>query len=270
VEAELPPAVKVRAPDAFTDVDPRFELELPKGADQFWWQIASSAEFSFILPNFDNVQKPADSVAISRLSGTFFNDGDRLFLRAKARVNGVWSNWSQPHAFSIGKPLAPRELTAVLLPSGDVQLQWKTDGAGTFLIFGSNRRDFLPEIYAPEEIVRMRHLQVVESRPNKNLLTTTREPQAQIAPGVRYVRVVAQRGSGYSPPSALLELPPAATAQLPPAKILQVRAKRVEGAEFPNGYRDEYLAEERDIPHVLFCSPEAPLLSSSASPSLRL
>jgi hypothetical protein len=93
-------------------------------------------------------------------------------------------------------------------------------------------------------------LQVVKSRPNKNLLTTATEPSVQLPTPTRFIRVIAQRGGAYSPPSPLLELSREVFGELPPATVLQVRARRVEGAEFPNGYRDEYLAEEREIPAV--------------------
>jgi hypothetical protein len=250
VGAELPKSPPVKAPTLFGDEEPHFDAELPEGADQLWWQIAADPEFSFVQPNFDQVQKPVARVTVDRISGTFFNDGDERFFRAKARANGVWSDWSEPHAFRVRKPAAPRDVAAEIRSDGRVLVKWAGLGAEDFLVFGSNRRDFLPEIYTSEEIVSMRHLQVVQSRPNNNVLAATPAQQVEIAPTVRFLRVVAKTGSAYSPPSPLLELPPAATAGLPPAQVLQVRASKVESPELPNGYRDEYLAEERAYPLV--------------------
>lgn len=247
-EGEQPPPIRVKAPAEFMDEDPAFDLETPAAADQIWWQIADGARFLTTLPNFDQVQKPAPRVAIDRISATFFGDGDLRFFRAKARVNGIWSAWSETTAFRLGKPTPVSDLTVAILADGQLEIRWAAQEAEEFLVFGSNRLDFLPEIYASEEIIAMRHFQPTQTRPNLNLLASTRENIARFKPTTRFLRVIARRGRAYSTPSRLLETPPFGIANLAPATVLQVRAERIPRAGPPNGYEDEYLASESELP----------------------
>ena len=233
----------------FTDQSPVFRIAPGAGADLIWWQIAPTREFALILPNFEAVQNAADVVVLDPLTETFFSNGQKWHFRFKARHSSAWSEWSTPFTFRVSKPSAPSGVHAVLNTSGEIELRWdRTSEECEYLVFGSNRLDFLPELYASEEIVRMRKLQVVESRPNQNLFATTRNQAAAVGAKHRYFRVIAKRGNCLSPPSALVQAPITGTPNLPPGKVLQMRAKRIEGPEFKNGYIDEYVAEEMTLP----------------------
>jgi hypothetical protein len=109
-------------------------------------------------------------------------------LRCKVKCGGVWSEWSETFTFEVSKPASPTSVVAKAAPGGGVQLQWKGETGTEHLVFGSNRLDFLPELYAPEEIVRLHKLKVIESRPNKNLLATTSETQLKLPVAHRFYR----------------------------------------------------------------------------------
>ena len=64
---------------------PEFSIQAESGADLIWWQIAASADFTFIPPNFDAVAPIADKLTFDPLTATFFNPGQPYFLRVKAR-----------------------------------------------------------------------------------------------------------------------------------------------------------------------------------------
>jgi len=234
----------------FTDESPSFRIDPGAGADLVWWQIAPTRDFALVLPNFEAVQKPVEVVVLDPLTETFFADEQSWHFRFKARHGGVWSEWSAPFTFRVRKPSPPRDISAVMKSTGEVELRWQAPADATeYLVFGSNRLDFVPEIYAPDEVVKMQKLQVVESRPNKNLLGTARGSSVKLAASCRFYRVVAKRGRAFSVPSSLIRAESEDTANLPPAKVLQMRAKRIENAELKNGYADEYVAEEMLLPN---------------------
>ena len=249
---ELPPppeakVLKVQA--SFHDPAPRFTVGASDQVDKVWWQIAGDEQFEFVPPNFDQVQPAAEEIALDPLTATFFNPSRPYFIRIKARSQGVWGAWSSPVRFLVEKPAAPESVTATSLPDGKLRLAWKGADAEEYLIFGSNRLDFLPEIYAPDDIVSMVHVRPEQTRPNKNLIHTVRGTSAaEFFPTTRFHRVIARGGAAFSTPSALIPTPDVLARSLPPATVLEVRAAQIADPRAPNGYRDEYRAEERELP----------------------
>jgi len=227
------PEVKV----ALDDASLTFHLRYSPDVDLVWWQVSSSAEFDFVPPNFDSVTAATASLDFDPLTASFFNPGQPYYFRAKVRHAGVWGEWSAALPFQASKPTRPAPVRATI--AGDRwQLSWPDAGAGCeYLVFGSNRLDFLPEPYAAEEIVVMRNQGIEQSRPNKNLVATVTQPQIELEPAYRFYRVVARRAGALSVPGDLLVTPPALAAKLPPALVLQDRWQRVEG-------RDQHLATE--------------------------
>ena len=227
------PVVKV----ALDDASLTFHLQYPSAADLVWWQVSSSGDFAFVPPNFDSVTTAASSLNLDPLTASFFNPGEPYYFRAKVRHAGVWGEWSAPLSFQASKPARPAPVLTTI--AGDRwQLSWPDAGVSCeYLVFGSNRLDFLPEPYAAEEIVVMRNQGIEKSRPNKNLVAIVTQPQIELGPAYRFYRVITRRAGVLSVPGDLLVTPPALAAKLPPVLVLQDRWQRVDGS-------DEHLATE--------------------------
>ncbi len=133
------------------------------------------------------------------------------------------------------------ELTEI---GGVHRLSWtgETDEGTRFLVFGSNRRDFLPEIFGTLEITEILDLKSSQGRANRNLLGTTQQLEFPVESPRRYYRIVAVKDRSYSVPSALID---ARTG--PPGRILQARLD-VEPADNEQGFIGHYHALEVELP----------------------
>ena len=220
VEWEKPAALAMPNVVAeLTDAAPTFRIRADAGVDALWWQISATDDFAFVPPNFDAVIAPTETLRFDLRTATFFNPGEPYFLRIKARRDGVWGEWSAPLAFQVEKPARPAPVTATVA-AGKLRLAWPDAGAGAeYLVFGSNRRDFLPEPFADEEIVAMREQTVELVRPNKNLIAVVAEPHIELEPTARFYRVIARRAGVLSVPGDLIVTPPALAASLPPGRF---------------------------------------------------
>jgi hypothetical protein len=143
------------------------------------------------------------------------------------KTNGVWSSWNGPLSFTVNKPERP--VTAAMEESADGRLLLELKPlpeAEQFLVFGSNRLDFVPEIYSTIEPVEMRNGKLVKSRINQNLLARNAGLQI-VLPAYRFYRAVARRGKQYSVPSELISAPAHVTQRLPHATTLQTRWSKI-------------------------------------------
>lgn len=235
-----PPVTK--SPGLFHDAAPVFMVQTEAGCDRIWWQISSDASFRFVPPNLEQIAKTSGTVELDPLASSFLNGQTRYYFRAKTVHVGVWSEWSEARAFQVEKLPPPTNLAVSALPDGRVRLQWRGSGEA-FAIFASNRLDFLPDLYADEQIVSMRGLEVKAKRPNQNRVAVVQENALEFAPTGRYLRVIARSGGVWSNPSALFTLPEELCKGLPTPVVFQVRWTRVEGADPP----DVYSGEERPL-----------------------
>lgn len=217
--AVAPPVVKPLAPDRLA-----FEVAA-KNADRVWWQVDADPEFRLVPPNFDRVQEFTSRITLdSPLEETFLSPGRTYFARAKVRSHGVWSDWSAPVAFSVRKPEQPILERIEPQPDGRVRVRWRTT-AGEMLVFGSERIDFLPEIYGPIEPTHIENNALRESRPNRNLLATVPSAAGEaLVPACACYRFVARDSGALSVPSALTRLPGRT------ARVLQNRHFKADGA----------------------------------------
>jgi hypothetical protein len=156
------------------------------------------------------------------LTDTFLSPGQTYYLRVKAHANGIWGEWSPPQAFRVSKPAQPLAGRFADAGAGQIRLSW-TGNAEEYLIFASNRADFLPEVLGPDQIVSMEGTMVKQTLPNKNLLATTKLPQLEFDPQYRYYRIIAKKGDVWSVPSPLWTLPEEFATKLPVPTVLQVR-----------------------------------------------
>jgi hypothetical protein len=225
---------------ALTDAAPTFHIQSSPAADLLWWQISATKDFAFVPPNFDVVMPVADKLILDPLTATFINAAAPYFLRVKGRHAGVWSEWSAPLEFRAEKPSRPAP-AQMSIQGAQLHLTWPSGGEGCeYLVFGSNRLDFLPGPYATEEIVVMRDRGIEQSRPNKNLIVTVTKPELEFAPAFRFYRVITRRDGVLSVPGDLIITPPALAANLPPALVLQNRWRRA-------GETDEHVATEMPL-----------------------
>ena len=238
-EKVIVPAATATAAPALGD--PEFSIQADPGTDLVWWQIAATADFAFIPPNFDAVAPVTDKLTFDPPTATFFNPGQPYFLRVKARREGVWGDWSAPLSFRVDKPSRPAPATATVARER-LRMVWPDGGAGSeYLVFGSNRLDFLPELFAADEIVAMRDTGVEKSRPNKNLVDTVTKPEIELEPAFHFYRIITRRAGALSVPGDLIVMPPSLAVKLPPPLVLQDRWSH--GAE-PGTEADQHFATE--------------------------
>ena len=210
------------------DATPTFSLRAEPGADLLWWQISASEDFTCVAPNFDAVISATDTLRFDPLTATFFNPEQTYRLRVKVRRDGVWGEWSVPLEFRVEKPARPTPVAAAV-QGVKLRLSWPAAGAAAeYLLFGSNRLDFVPEPFAEAEIVTLREQAVEHRRLNKNLVATVAKPEIELVPTFHFYRVITRRAGVLSVPGDLIAIPPALAEKLPPALVLQNRWQRVD------------------------------------------
>lgn len=203
--AVAPPRVHVEPGSA---ASPRFAVDAAAGGDRLWWQIAAERDFKVIVPNFDAVTAAVSPVALSALDDTFLEPGREFFFRARVRCDGVWSDWCAPVAFSVRKPPRPRIRDLRAGRNYAVRVRWNAEAEGDMLVFGSNRLDFLPEIFAAREPTKMEKGAILADRPAKNLLAVVPASRGSaVVPARAAYRLIARRGPALSVPSDLVRRP---------------------------------------------------------------
>jgi hypothetical protein len=221
---------------------PTVRIDLPhihvdaKDADRVWWQISADENFRIIAPNLDRVSDYDPDFILAPIDESFISPG-RNFARAKVRRNGVWSDWSESVSFEVKKPAQPLITGSEGADGDQMRIRWEP-AQGEMLVFGSNRLDFLPEIYGDQEAVRVENGAIRESRPNKNLLATVPAKDGEAYVPIRACyRLVARNGNALSVPSRLLR------GENFPATVLQNRHEK------PNlALPDRDVATEMEIP----------------------
>lgn len=193
------------------------------GADWIWWQVSEHETFESVMSNFDSLQKPTAMIRLATpIETTFFFPHRMYYFRAKQRVGGVWSRWSDPVAFTVTRPDAPknisvdqnRELTTLSWQPHDDEI-W---------IYGSDRMDFLPEHFSTIEPTRIENNRIVESKKNQNLLVKTsgKSGRSQV-PRRSFYRLVSHREGRLSIPSELIHAP--VSDALPASILLNVHQR---------------------------------------------
>jgi len=232
----------------FSYCSPEFVLDLEPGAEALWWQIAWSNDFRLVLPNLDCLIRPLGRALLSALDQTFLNPGQTYCFRAKIKRSGVWSPWSEPFPFKVEKPLPPRDLKIRTGEDG-FELAWQGQEGSEYLVFASDRMDFLPEIYGEFQVDAIENMAIKAQTPNKNLIARTFENAIQFPEIMPFYRVVARKGNSCSIPSALLranrEL--LALGRRKPI-VLQMRHQKIASAESKMGYVDVYAAGIEPLP----------------------
>ena len=153
---------------------PRITIQ-SHGATQLWWQITQDANFEKIPPNFDKWEEgmPDELSITNPIEQTFLTPRRPFYVRAKSYANGLWSDWSDLVTFEVSKPEVPAGVRCTKGPKvGSALLSWNPC-AGKVMIYGSNRADFIPEIYlgqCAETGVLKGGGMAINWKENKNLL----------------------------------------------------------------------------------------------------
>lgn len=235
------PDAMLTAREAAGEGTPAFAIVANPTAEELWWQVSEMRDFGFVAPSLEGVVPFAVHLRFDPLTDTFLSPGRTYFIRAKVKLGNVWGRWSEPLEFRVTKPRQPTGLKFSEPRSGRVRLTWDSGAKDAeFLVFGSNRIDFVPEVFAGEEIVALNHLTATEQRPNKNLIATVKAHEVEFAPEHRFYRVIARRHDVLSVPSGLARIPDEMAGKLPPAMVLQTRATKA-------GRKDVYRAKEMPL-----------------------
>lgn len=200
----LPPWVKTNASMIFGV--PGFDISSDH-ADAMWWQVSDNEAFDPVLPNFDTLQDGSKVVQIATpIETTFFLPDQDYFFRAKHRVNGIWSPWSSPCRFRVEKPDAPTAISVISADADHADIRWEPT-ENEIWIFGSNRMDFLPDIFSTIEPTKLENNALVEFQPSQNLLGKFDGKSGHTkVPARAFYRIIAQREGIFSLPSPLFRL----------------------------------------------------------------
>lgn len=193
---QVPPAPGVR-------VDPsRGRIEFEATGERVWWQISYDTRFERVPSSFDQVQDfPASGhVDLPLIHQTLLLASAPHFIRARVLRRGVWSQWSSPIEFQPQKPPRPLGVRAETSPHG-VVVSWKPQ-PGKMKIFGSDRFDFLPDVYRMDEPTLVADGRPLESTASRNLLKEIDARAGSAAVPTRQVyRVICEAEDTLSLPS---------------------------------------------------------------------
>lgn len=248
------PKVHIKNPsNIFKYEPPFFVVEGSDDIEKMWWQICDERSFQFIIPNFDCVQDFSERIELSEITNTFFRNNESYYFRIKAMSKGVWGEWSSPFQFNVIKPDQPEKVNCFLLPEGKIKIAWHCEETKDleYLIFGSNRLDFIPDIYVDKQVNKITNGIVEDASINKNLLMTTSGKFCVLDDKYLFYRIVARKDCSFSTPSSILSVHPPAGNIEPISgfpKVLQDRHSIVYGNEFKNGYKDIHEAKEMNLP----------------------
>lgn len=267
LETQSPSAIKVvNTSPIFDFTTPFFELEsLHKNIDQVWWQIGFDEKFNLIPSTFDIVQPFSTQISVPILADTFFIPGSTYYFRAKACVNGKWSDWSIPFQFKVKKPAAVECVSFDPINRLEFELNWERyaekaskNGAIEYLVFGSNSLDFIPSIYTERQINSIEEDRVTEDEANDNLIAVTQEPKIRVNGELAFYRIIAKQRGQLSIPSKIIHVYDQDLVQ--PRNVLQViknetpfTAKRM---LFPPNYSGRDIA----LPAISKNFPELPVV----------
>ena len=187
------------------------------------------------------------------MSETFLENNRVYHFRVRARKGGVWGPWSPLFSFKVLNPERPFNIQADRSERGKLTLTWKgVGGKGVeYLLFGSNRLDFVPEIYADRELTSALNWKVTGRRVNRNLIAETGEKKIRIAHRHHFYRIVAKKGDAWSTPSDLIRIPLGSrrgSSASSPQRVLQTRHTRVSDDSARFRVREEYRARETELP----------------------
>lgn len=206
-----PPAI-LNGEKTFDYCSPTFKLQkTSEQLDQIWWQISVDPDFLLVPSTLEQIEAYTSTVALPMIAETFLNPDQTYYFRVKGSLNGQWTAWSAPIAFSVKKPSAVEAVEFDQIDDNTYELNWERyaeEGAQPveYLIYGSNSLDFIPSIYCETQVNAIVDGIVVEEEANQNLVATTNEPRLKIDGGLAYYRIIARQKGQLSVPSRLIHV----------------------------------------------------------------
>lgn len=207
----LPPTPVLEL-DSVKHGTPHIEVTAPD-AGGIWWQLSADQSFEMVPPNFDKVDDASGKGILidNYLDQTFLLPRKNYYVRAKACKNGLWSDWSPPISFTVEKPEAPTGISCTSTPDGkEVIVRWNAS-PGTMLIYGSNRIDFLPDIYCDTEadagVIKANGELSINWKPaHHQLRLVSAEAGSAVVPKRNFYRLIRKDGDVFSVPPSMLAL----------------------------------------------------------------
>ncbi len=193
-----PPELSVK--DQYRDEPVCFEWN-SGNAQSIWIHVLGEDE----QPLLDYVRKAEVSIGFHPLEQTFFDNGGIYRVRAQQEIDGTWSGWSEEVTFRVAKPSTPHDIKIELNREGDILASWRGGEDCEFLVFGSDRLDFIPDIYTDEQPVDGLDGKL-EMKSVSNLLCRTNARTCRIPKPCVFYRLIALRNGVYSNPSVMIDL----------------------------------------------------------------
>lgn len=218
------PKIAVEDPQKPFPGSPVFRLNTQNSRpERIWWQISGAMDFSLIPPSWNEIADFQPELRLHPLAETYFRHDSPFRIRVRGYQNGVWGPWSEPMEFRVSKPAQPRYIQVKHDRLGKMRIIWPAETGVEYLVFGSNRIDFVPEVFTDTEIVKLAHITVMETRKNQNLIGTTTSGEFVVEPKHRYFRIIGRKAGALSIPSELIPVHPKLANNVPAGKVLQAR-----------------------------------------------
>lgn len=224
---DLPASVRVINSSALFEYrNPIFELDFNEEAEWLEWEIASDPDFEQVISSLHEITEAKTQIALSDIASTFLNSNETYYFRAKT-INGAWC---ESFAFRVLKPKAIERVLFKRILRDVYTLNWESedDEYTEYYVFGSNDKDFIPDIYFDKNPTIISEGQILDFEPNSNLLFITNQRSITIDGTYAYYRIIAKIGESLSVPSKLIyiydnHLHPVRTALYSPSPRLAVR-----------------------------------------------
>lgn len=187
---------------------PVFELSPEScNVDKIEWQISCDEHFYFSIPNLHAIENSQDKIFIDSHAEALLNPDVLYYLRLRALVDGVWSEWSNPYTFSMHKPESVKAPIFRKLNPDEYQIQWEysKDTDTRFHIFASNSIDFIPSIYTDRQY-KLIDAEGEEFEVINNLVSITTDHVLKIGTEFPYYRIIAESNGCYSTPSPIIHV----------------------------------------------------------------
>ncbi|MBI2374595.1 MAG: hypothetical protein HYV07_11425 [Deltaproteobacteria bacterium] len=166
------------------------------------WQIDEDDRFHHLAPSLDVVQPYVSRIELTPIERTHLLPGKRYRVRARVEVKGLWSPFSDPISLVDDKPASPTNVR-VKISGDEVVLEFDAPAGARVLVFGSDRRDFVPDVYLPYEVDEVNGNVVSTSSVSNQLLSV--DERSVRAPLFRFYRLIAERRGVHSLPSELVD-----------------------------------------------------------------
>ncbi|WP_068469548.1 fibronectin type III domain-containing protein [Candidatus Protochlamydia phocaeensis] len=202
----------------FDACPPVFSLNASGPAPTYmWWQIADNPAFETICPSLNQIAPFSTSVILSNLAYTFLNPGQPYYFRVRTEQ----SAWSSPYPFQVYKPQAIEQVCLIKQGPSAYMLLWEAPSKEPvdYLIFASNAKDFIPDIFTDRQINALYQGKVIEEEPNCNLVAITSEPFLVVDGSQAFYRIIVREEGRLSVPSPLIHVYDACLVQ--PRTLLQ-------------------------------------------------